>query len=56
AGVVVRMGGKGRERFAELIFEGAIIATRLDEGLRLRAGDVEVTTTGDDVQVRVRRS
>jgi hypothetical protein len=56
AGVVVRMSGKGRERFAELIFEGAIIATRLDDGLRLRAGDVEVTTTGDEVQVRVKRA
>jgi hypothetical protein len=55
AGVVVRMSGKSRERFAELIFEGAIIVTRLDEGVRLRAGDVEVTTTGDDVQVRVKR-
>lgn len=55
AGVVVRMSGKSRERFAELIFEGAIIATRLDDGLRVRAGDVEVTTTGDDVQVRVKR-
>jgi len=55
AGVVVRMSGKNRERFAELIFEGAIIATRLDGGLRVRAGDVEVTTTGDDVQVRVKR-
>ena len=55
AGVVVRMSGKGRERFAELIFEGAIIATRLDDGMRLRAGDVEVTSTGDDVQVRIKR-
>jgi hypothetical protein len=54
-GVVVRMSGKGRERFAELVFDGAIIATRLDDGLQLRAGDVEVTTTGDDVQVRVKR-
>jgi hypothetical protein len=55
AGVVVRMSGKGRERFAELIFEGAIIATRLDDGMRLRAGDVEVTSTDDDVQVRIKR-
>jgi hypothetical protein len=49
------MSGKGRERFAELVFDGAIIATRLDDGLQLRAGDVEVTTTGDDVEVRVKR-
>jgi hypothetical protein len=54
-GVVVRMSGKGRERFAELVFDGAIIATRLEDGLQLRAGDVEVTTTGDEVQVRVKR-
>jgi hypothetical protein len=54
-GVVVRMSGKGRERFAELVFDGAMIATRLDDGLRLQAGDVEVTIDGDDAQVRVRR-
>jgi len=56
AGVVVRMSGKGRASFAELIFEGAIIATRLDDGMRLRAGDVEVTYAGDEVQVRIKRS
>jgi hypothetical protein len=55
AGVIVRMGGRGRERFDELVFEGAIVATRLDDGMRLRAGDVEVTVTGDEVQVRIRR-
>jgi hypothetical protein len=54
-GVVVRMGGKGRERFDELVFEGAIVATRLEKGMLLRAGDVEVTTTGDKVQVRIKR-
>ena len=54
-GVVVRMSGKGRERFAELVFDGAVIATRLDDGLQLRAGDVEVTSTGDEVQVRIKR-
>jgi hypothetical protein len=56
AGVVVRMGGKGRERFAELVFEGAIVARRLDNGMRLRAGDVEVTSSGGEVEVRVKRS
>ena len=54
-GVVVHMAGKGRERFAELVFDGAIVATRLDDGMRLRAGDVELTASGDDVQVRVKR-
>ena len=54
-GVVVRMGGRGRDRFDELVFEGAIVATRLDGGIRLRAGDVEVTATDDEVQVRIKR-
>jgi hypothetical protein len=53
-GVVVRMGGKGRERFAELVFEGTVVATRLEEGMRLRAGDVEVTVASGDVLVRVK--
>ncbi len=53
-GVVVRMGGKGRERFAELVFEGPIVATRMDDGIRLRAGDVELTSAGGEVQVRVK--
>jgi len=54
-GVVVRMGGRGRDRFDELVFEGAIVATRLEDGIRLRAGDVEVTTSDDEVQVRIKR-
>ena len=54
-GVVVRMGGKGRDRFDELVFEGAIVATRLEDGMRLRAGDVEVTAAGGEVQVRIKR-
>ena len=54
-GVVVRMGGKGRDRFDELVFEGAIVATRLEDGLRLRAADVEVTATGGEVQIRIKR-
>jgi hypothetical protein len=54
-GVVVRMSGPHRDRFAELVFEGSIVATRESAGLRLRAGDVEVTSNGDEVEVRVRR-
>jgi hypothetical protein len=54
-GVVVRMSGKARERFAELVFEGATVATRLDDGIRLRAGDVEVTVSGADVVVQIKR-
>jgi hypothetical protein len=56
AGVVVRMAGQGRTRFAELVFEGATIATREASGLKLRAGDVEVIPAGDGVEVRVKRS
>jgi hypothetical protein len=54
-GVVVRMGGKARDRFDELVFEGAVVATRLEDGMRLRAGDVEVTVTGSEVRVRIKR-
>jgi hypothetical protein len=54
-GVVVRMGGKGREQFAELVFEGPVVATRIEDGLKLRAGDVEVTFADGEVQVRLRR-
>ncbi len=54
-GVVVRMSGPNRDRFAELVFEGAIVATRESAGLRLRAGDVEVRSSGDEVEVRIRR-
>jgi hypothetical protein len=55
AGVVVRMGGESRNRFAELIFEGATIATRVDLGIRIRAGDVEVNPVLGALEVRVRR-
>ena len=54
AGVIVRMAGKGRERFDELVFEGAVVATMLEDGMRLRAGDVEVTATRDEVRVRIK--
>jgi hypothetical protein len=54
-GVVVRMSGPNRDRFAELVFEGSVVATRDSAGLRLRAGDVEVRSSGDEVQVRIRR-
>jgi hypothetical protein len=54
-GVVVRMAGKGWEQFAELVYEGPIVATRVEDGVRLRAGDVEVTFTDGEVQVRIRR-
>ena len=54
-GVVVRMSGAKRDRFAELVFEGSIVATRDGVGLRLRAGDVEVQSSDEGVEVRIRR-
>lgn len=54
-GVVVRMSGPKRDRFAELVFEGSVVATRDSAGLRLRAGDVEVRISGDEVEVRIKR-
>jgi hypothetical protein len=54
-GAVVRMSGKGRDQFAELVFDGPIVATRLEDRIRLRAGDIEVTFTDGEVQVRLRQ-
>ena len=55
AGVLVRMRRQGRDwRFAELVFEGSTVATRQDDGIRLRAGDVEVRSTSAGFEVRVR--
>ncbi len=55
-GVVVKMRKRGKEwRFEELVFEGAVIATRIDEGVRLKAGDVEVTPTEDGYEVQLKK-
>ncbi len=54
-GVVVRMAGPRRDRFAELVFEGSVIVRREGDGLIIRAGDVEVRPAAEGVQVRVRR-
>jgi hypothetical protein len=54
-GVIVRMAGKKRDQFAELIFEGSVIVTRDGGGVRIRAGDVEVRPAGDGVEVRLKR-
>src|SRR6202011_691904 len=49
-GVVVKLRKRGKEwQFDELVFEGSIIATRVVDGVRVRAGDVEVTPAGDGV-------
>jgi len=55
-GVVVKMRKRGKEwLFEELVFEGAVIATRVDEGVRLKAGDVEVTPTEDGYEVQLKK-
>lgn len=56
-GVIVRMRRHGKSwRFAELVFEGEVAATRSDEGIRLRAGDVEVNPVDGGYEVRVNQS
>jgi len=55
-GVIVRMRKHGREwRFAELLFEGELVATRVEAGVRIRAGDVEVTPTDEGFEVRIKQ-
>jgi hypothetical protein len=55
-GVIVRMRRQGKEmRFAEIVFEGEVVATRVENGVRLRAGDVEVSPSGDGYEVRIRK-
>lgn len=55
-GVVVRMRRKGKEwRFDELVFEGSIVATRVDGGIRVRAGDVEVGPSDDGFEVQIKK-
>ena len=55
-GVIVRMRRHGKSwRFAEVVFEGEVVASRTEDGLRLRAGDVEVVPEGDEFEVRLRK-
>lgn len=55
-GVIVRLRRHGKEwRFAELVFEGEVVATRGEDGLRLKAGDVELTPTDDGFEVRLKK-
>ncbi|HET7338043.1 MAG TPA: hypothetical protein VFK22_00725 [Candidatus Dormibacteraeota bacterium] len=56
-GVVVRMRKHGRDwRFAELVYDGEVVATRSESGVRFRAGDVEVTPSGDGYEVRIKKT
>ena len=55
-GVIVRMGKHGKEwRFVELVFEGSVVATRTEDGLRIKAGDVEVNPSGNGLTVQIKR-
>jgi hypothetical protein len=55
-GVVVRMRQEGKRwLFAELVFEGSIVATRVGDGIQVKAGDVEVGPSGDGLEVRIRK-
>jgi hypothetical protein len=55
-GVIVKMRKHGKEwRFAELVYEGEVVATRAEGGIRLKAGDVEVNPSGDGVEVRIKQ-
>ncbi|HSS94621.1 MAG TPA: hypothetical protein VLR46_11600 [Candidatus Dormibacteraeota bacterium] len=55
-GVLVRMLRQGRDwRFAELVFEGSIVATRQGGAIKLRAGDVEVRPATNGYEVRIKR-
>ena len=56
AGVIVRMGGRRRDRFAELVYEGEVVVRRDEAGITVRAADVEVRPSGDGYEVRLRRA
>lgn len=53
-GVVVKMKKQGKTwKFEELVFEGSILATRAGEGIKVKAGDVEVNPTKDGYEVQL---
>jgi len=61
-GVIVRMRKHGRPRsekvdwrFDELVFEGPVLATRTASGVKIKAGDVEVTPSGDGFEVQLKK-
>src|SRR5438309_3304016 len=55
-GVIVRMRKHGKEwRFAELVFEGSVLATRVEDGVRIRAGDVEITPSDGGYEIEVKK-
>jgi len=55
-GVIVKLRKHGKEwRFVELVFEGSVVATRVEDGVRVWAGDVEVAPSGDGVEVQLKK-
>lgn len=55
-GVIVRMRRHGRSwRFAEIVFEGEVVVTRSDPGVRIRAGDVEAVPSDGGYEVRIKK-
>jgi hypothetical protein len=55
-GVIVKMRHHGKEwRFEELVFEGSVIATRTKDGMKIKAGDVEVTESDDGFDVQLKK-
>jgi len=61
-GVIVRMRKHGRPRseevdwrFDELVFEGPVLATRTASGVKIKAGDVEVTPSVDGFEVQLKK-
>jgi hypothetical protein len=55
-GAIVRMRKHGKEwRFDELVFEGSVVATRTPGGLKIKAGDVEVTQSDDGFEVQLKK-
>jgi len=56
-GVIVKMRKHGKEwTFVELVFEGAVVATRVGDGLRIKAGDVEVGPNSDGgIEVQIKK-
>lgn len=56
SGVIVRLRKHGKDwRFVELVFEGSVVATRVEGGMRLHAGDVEVHPSGGGLEVRIKK-
>lgn len=55
-GVIVRLRKHGKQwLFAELVYEGSVIATRVEGGIRIKAGDVEVNPSGDGFEVQLKK-